>query len=151
MSVRFVLLHAGILTAALFAFANDQAHAVPEFRDGWVDQGGKYHAFNPGGSSGDAGSDTQNGAAGAGDSPTGGDDTGGGDTGLSGLNSVLNDPPLNDGPDGGGAGGTQNGDPAGSSINVHGSRIAVPEPASIALLGGALLVAGSARRRTRRK
>ena len=47
--MRFALLYAGVLTAAMFAFANGQAHALPNFSGDTAGQ-------SAGGSSGDAGS-----------------------------------------------------------------------------------------------
>src|SRR5690348_8862349 len=92
--VRFAQAGAVILTAALLAISNQQAHAVPDFRDGWVDQGGKWHPFVPnngggqplGGPNGDGGTAGVGGSAGAGDS--GGTTS----TGL-GLNTIFNDLP----------------------------------------------------------
>jgi hypothetical protein len=202
--VRFALLHAAILTAALFVFANDQAHAIPDFRDGWVDQGGQWHQLWPASGNGTAGEllsatgeaangDTHDGTPhdhdiNAGDNNTAGGGsrtgdnnvsnsisedgdiagsgnndqphTGDTDTGLAGLNIVFNDLPLDNGPHGGseassdngahdGSGGTQHDDAGGSSVTSGGSRLAVPEPASIALLASALIAAGAARRRAR--
>jgi hypothetical protein len=189
--VRFALACAGILAAALFVFSNDQAHAVPDFRDGWVDQGGKWHAFWPntgnGGTAGQPpaeGGDANSGGGNthSGDSPAGNDaviigDSNGedaigvesGNTGkpqsgdssdadLAGLNTIFNDLPLDNGPPGGSGGspdsgspgntgGTQSGDAGGRNVTPGGSRHAVPEPSSIALLTGALIAAGTARRR----
>jgi PEP-CTERM motif-containing protein len=181
--VRLALLRAGIfLTAALFAFASEQAHAVPDFRDGWVDQGGKYHPFPPRIGSGDTSqpsdglSDGPHGgthdsdsyandqSAGIRDSTSGDTGPSGGtsDTGLSALNTIIGDLPLDNGTLGGtergsdggahgGTGGTQSGDSGGSSVTPGGSRLAVPEPATIALLGGALVAAGAANRRRQKK
>ena len=164
--VRFDLLFAGILTAALFVFSNDQAHAVPDFRDGWVDQGGAWHpwpnnsgsdsAGQPPGGSSDNPSVNDNFSVGDGIGDSGGVEngnasepqTGGGsDTDLAGLNTIFNDLPLDNGPPGGSTGGTQSGEAGGSSVDPGGSRQAVPEPSSIALLTGALVAAGAARRR----
>jgi hypothetical protein len=100
--VRFTLAYAGILTAALFVFSNDQAHAVPDFRDGWIDQGGAWHPWPSSGTSGTAGQPS------GGSSGTSGDINSGGDTPSGDSHAGSDGLTISDGSSGD-VGGSENG------------------------------------------
>ena len=106
--MRFALLRAAIFTAAFLS--SPLAHAVPSFeRDGWVDQGGKYHAFphhdETGGSAGLSAASGGAGDPGNGYAP--GNDT---------ANGASDPPPDGKGEsdDGNSAGGSDDNPPPGS-------------------------------------
>ena len=144
------------------------AYAVPNFGEGWVDQGGNWHSLSPNGGNSEHGE-----GAGSPDSHAGGtphndggenNDTGGsGSNDPSAQHTVFSDLPLNNDivpgdfevdPRGGSPGGQgpndggPHNDSGGSSVVTDGpSHAAIPEPSSMALLAGALVAAGAARRR----
>ncbi len=179
--MRFVLV--GLALLASWSLAVPAAYAVPNFGEGWVDQGGKWHSLSPNGGNSEHGEGAgspdshaggtphndggENGTSGSpGDQHESGENN---DTGGSGSNdpsaqhTVFSDLPLNNDivpgdfevdPRGGSPGGQgpndggPHNDSGGSSVVTDGpSHAAIPEPSSMALLAGALVAAGAARRR----